>query len=309
LNLLNTPAEIFKFIEMIERKMETLSGVNSVARGNPSASLGAGASGASMALVQSMAIQFNSGLQRGYAQLMEDVGNGIIDILQNFATTERVSDITGISKRPMMKKWKGADLSLINRVVVDVGNPMAQTTAGRTAMAETLMGQGMIENPDQYIQVLTTGRLDPTIEGKQNELMHIRAENEELGDGKEQLAIATDNHRMHIIEHKSVLASPEARRDGDLVAVVLAHIKQHVSMLRDEDPVMLSLMGYTPAPPKAPAGVPPAAAPSGGNGGAPGLGGPVPVEAEKAGVGLPSMPSMPENPMTGEKFNTETGGM
>jgi hypothetical protein len=167
LNLLNTPAEIFKFIEMIERKMETLSGVNSVARGNPSASLGAGASGASMALVQSMAIQFNSGLQRGYAQLMEDVGNGIIDILQNFATTERVSDITGFSKRPMMKKWKGADLSLINRVVVDVGNPMAQTTAGRTAMAETLMGQGMIENPDQYIQVLTTGRLDPTIEGKQ----------------------------------------------------------------------------------------------------------------------------------------------
>ena len=53
--------------------METLSGVNSVARGNPEASL---QSGTALAMVQSQALQFMSGLQQSYIQLIEDVGTG-----------------------------------------------------------------------------------------------------------------------------------------------------------------------------------------------------------------------------------------
>lgn len=59
LNLTQTPAEIFNFMQMLEKLAETISGVNSVARGNPEASL---KSGAALALVQSQAIQFNQNL-------------------------------------------------------------------------------------------------------------------------------------------------------------------------------------------------------------------------------------------------------
>lgn len=70
LNLTQTPAEIFNFVEKLERTAETLSGVNSVARGNPESSL---KSGNALALVQSMALQYMSGLQQSYVKMVEDV--------------------------------------------------------------------------------------------------------------------------------------------------------------------------------------------------------------------------------------------
>ena len=61
INFTQTPAEVFKFLDTLIQAAETISGVNSVARGNPEASL---KSGAALALVQSMSLQFMSGLQQ-----------------------------------------------------------------------------------------------------------------------------------------------------------------------------------------------------------------------------------------------------
>lgn len=305
LDLVNVSNDVYKFLEMVERKMETISGVNSVNRGNPEASL---KSGAALALVQSMALQFNMQLQKSYARLMESVGTGIIEILQSFAATERVTQIAGRSQRSYMKKWKGADLDKITRVIVDLGNPLARTTAGKIEMADALMERGMIESPDQYIQVMTTGRLEPMIEGKQAELMNIRSENEELGEGKQQVAVFTDNHGLHIMEHKNVLASPDSRRNPKLVKVVTEHIQEHLNLLRGTDPVMLSLMGQNPPPPQAPAP---------GNGSKPPAPSGVPeqmaslLNPASSGPDLPNMPNMPNpptNPLTGERANLEPGG-
>ena len=82
LNLTATPPEIFNFIDKIERTMETISGVNQVARGDPAANL---RSGNALALIQSMAIQFNSGLQNSYARLIENIGTGIINTLKELS--------------------------------------------------------------------------------------------------------------------------------------------------------------------------------------------------------------------------------
>ena len=113
LNLTQTPAEIFNFMQMLEKLAETISGVNSVARGNPEASL---KSGAALALVQSQAIQFSMGLQQSYAQLVEDLGTGTISILKTYAQVPRVAAIAGKANRPMMKSFVGADLDQINRL-------------------------------------------------------------------------------------------------------------------------------------------------------------------------------------------------
>jgi len=93
----------------------------------------------------------------------------------------------------------------------------------------------MIENPDQYIQVLTTGRLEPVIEGKQSQLLLIKGENEQLAEGIKQRALITDNHAKHILEHTIVMNNPEIRQDPNnpVVEATLAHIQEHMEMLQN----------------------------------------------------------------------------
>lgn len=278
MNLTNTPAEIFNFIQMLERVGETLSGVNSVARGNPEASL---KSGAALALVQSMAIQFSMNLQQSYAQLLEDVGLGTIEILQQFASTPRVAMITGKANRPLMKYFKSEDIAEINRVTVDMGNPLTRTTAGKVNLADALLQNGMVDNPDQYIQVATTGRLEPIIQGKQAEMLLIKAENELLAEGQPQIAIITDQHSQHILEHKTVLASPEARQDPGIMQATLDHIQQHINFLQTGNPQLLMLIHQQALPPMAP----------------PGLGAPLnPQQPALAAADQVNMPNAPQPP-------------
>lgn len=308
LNLVSTPKEIFDWIEYLVRWMETISGVNSVARGNPEASL---KSGAALALVQSMAIQFNSNLQKAYTRHVEGLGTAVIQILSTFPKTKRMVEIAGKANRSYMKEFGAEDMASISRVSVDMGNPLSRTTAGKVQMAEDLLGKGLVD-AEQYIQVLTTGNLDPIIEGKQAELMLIASENEALADGTPAQVVVTDNHALHVQEHKSVLASPEARVTPEVVQAATDHITAHIKMLEQlsmSNPNLLIALGQTPVPPPPTPMVPggPPAPPAPGApapGGAPGGPAAPLLDATdptlKAGQGVKG-PGMPTNPLTKEK--------
>lgn len=254
MNLTQTPPEIFNFINMLQTQMETISGVNSVARGSPEASL---KSGTALALVQSMALQFISGLQQSYVQMMEDVGTGLINMLKDFASVPRIAVIAGKSQKSAVEKmFTGDDLSQINRVIVDVANPLSKTTSGKTQLATDLIQYGIIKTPEQFFTVLNTGNLNTLNEYQQNELLLIRAENEKLAEGFPVKAIAVDQHSLHIKEHKGVLADPDLREDVRLVELTLAHIQEHIELARSTDPALLTMIGEQPVGPAA--GSPPA---------------------------------------------------
>lgn len=246
INFTQTPAEIFRFLDTLIQAAETISGVNSVARGNPEASL---KSGAALALVQSMSLQFVSGLQQSYVKLIEDVGTALINILKDFAKTPKVIALVGKNNRTELKEFTGEQIGSINRVVVDVGNPLSRTIAGRVQMAEQMLQMNLIKSPQQYFQVMNTGRLDSMFEGELSELMLIKSENERLMEGEDVQATALDAHRLHITEHKSVLADPDLRRDPVLTEKVFSHILQHIDLLRQTDPDLLALIGEQPLPP------------------------------------------------------------
>lgn len=247
INLTQTPAEIFKFLEALIQASETISGVNSVSRGNPEASL---KSGTALALVQSMSLQFMSGLQQSYVKLIEDVGTSLLNILKDFATTPKVIALVGKNNRTMLKEFTGEQISSIARVIVDVGNPLSRTIAGRVQMAEQMLQMQMIKNPQEYFQVVETGRLDTMYEGDTKEVLLIQKENELLLSGQEVLATMLDSHKLHISEHKSVLADPDLRQDPTLVQNTLAHIQEHINYLRNADPELLALIGEQPLPPQ-----------------------------------------------------------
>lgn len=266
LQMTATAPETYKFLDMLIQAAETISGVNSVTRGNPEASL---KSGTALALVQSMSLQFISGLQQSYVKLVEDVGTAIIQILKDYSNTPKLISIVGKNNKPLLKEFTGDMISDVNRVIVDIGNPLSRTVAGRVQMAEQLLQMKLLTTPQQYFQVINTGRLDATFEGEMNELFLIKSENEALLDGKDVVALAVDQHSEHIKEHRAVLNNPQLRTIGDptIQQKALAHIQQHIDLLRNTDPGLLQLIGEQPLPPAPP---PPGAAPAGPPGAPPG---------------------------------------
>lgn len=254
LNLTQTPAEIFNFVEKLERTAETLSGVNSVARGNPESSL---KSGNALALVQSMALQYMSGLQQSYVKMVEDVGTGLILMLRDFAASPRIAMISGIENRTIIQKFTGDDLNLVNRVIVDIGNPLSKTTAGRVQMAEQMLQMGLIKTPEQYFSVMNYGKIETMTDGIDKQLLLIRDENEKMISGGQVQAILTDQHSLHIKEHRDVLSDVELRRDPKLVELVLNHIQEHIDLLKSSDPATLNMLGeQSLMPPPPPPGSP-----------------------------------------------------
>lgn len=246
LQLTKTSEHTYNILNTLEKVMETVSAVNSVARGNPEASL---KSGTALALVQSQALQFMSGLQQTYIQLLEDSGTAIINLLKEFADAPKIIAISGITNATKMVEFNNKDIQSINRVLVEVGNPLTNSVAGRTQIAENLLQMGLITTPEKFFEILNTGSLSSLTKGTTDELDVIRAENEALLKGQPVIAISIDHHAMHIRNHRDVLSDPVLRMDKDLVERTLNHINEHLVLLRETDPALLGVIGEQPVGP------------------------------------------------------------
>lgn len=315
LQLTASPPETYNFLALLEKWGEGATGLNSVARGNPEGSL-KGASGSAMALLAAQAIKFSMGLQMSANDLLESVALGTIEFLQTFAKTKRMATIAGKNNRSYMKQFTKDDVAQINRVICQQTSALSKTTSGRLEMARDLLGAQKINTPEEYMQVVTTGTLQPLIESDQSGLMMIRSENEALREGRPIRAILTDRHDLHIREHTVVTNDPELRTMaiGDpaaqaVVDAALAHAQEHIDLWQNMDPALAQLLGIPPAPP--PPGMAPPAAP----GQQPPLPGDAPAAEVMAtpeavaGNQAPDSPRMPTNPLTGEQVNPIPGGM
>jgi hypothetical protein len=302
--------EWFNLANWIVSRMEAYSGVNSVARGNTE---GKDFSGAAMALLQSMAIQFNSGVQSSYTQLIEDINNDALYLLQDFAKNPKLALIAGENQRYMLESFTGANLDKIQRVYVRQSNSMQDTTAGKMVIADKMMAiPNAITTPEQYLEVVQTGQLQPLLENKNKELLCIRDENEKLSKGDYISVVVTENHPRHIMGHGVNIADPESKKNLQLVQSTLAHIQEHINQWKMADPVLLQALNIPPIPPQLIAMGNPMGGPQNPNSGAAmsPMGEP-PQSPASAGGPLPepaSQPNLPTNPLTGEQAPQPTNG-
>lgn len=300
LKLASVAPEIFQSMELTEAAMEKTMGINSVVRGDPSQSL---KSGVALARLQAMAIQYISNFQKSWAELLEDSGSFLLYLIRHFAKTERMVALAGKHNRGAMESFTGDDLSEIERVAVDLGNPIQNTTAGRIEMAESLMAHGAID-AKQYVQVATTGNIETATEAPESQKELIRKENELLLDGKPVKAIVGDAHIMHAQEHFTVINDPFIRTkaaEGDpqygaIIQAVLSHIDEHKQLYQGQDPFFTMLSGEPPAPQMQPP-MPPGPGGPAPNGPPPppdqaGPGGPVPEQGAP-----PPLPPLPDQTM------------
>lgn len=243
LQLTKTAPETYNYLSILDRKKETLAGVNSVVRGDPENAL-AGNSGSALALVQAQSIQYQSGGQRSWYQLLSKSCTGLILMLQKYAQSERVIRITGKVQGQYLKEFKysAQDLDKVSAVVFEMTNPLEKTIGGSEGIAKDLLNSKMIKNARQYVTLARTGSFDAFIEDDEADELALKSENEQLRDGQPISVVKTENHKEHIMSHMSTYASPESKSDSDLVQQALSHIDLHIdwwNYLSVNDPSLL----------------------------------------------------------------------
>jgi hypothetical protein len=243
LQLTNSAPETYSLIDRLDKEMEGLTGINEVVRGNPGPNVRAASA---MALLSAQAIKYNSTLQQSYIKLIEDVCTSTLNFLKDFAVAPRFIEVVDKSQRSYLREFSKDDLSGISRVQVETVSALSKTQAGRIEIANNLLQNGMIKRPEQYIAVLTTGKLEPLIQAEQSELLNIQAENEALASGENPISLLTDNHALHIREHRTVLDNPDARKDPNVTNAALQHIQEHLDLWSSADPNVLMATGQAP---------------------------------------------------------------
>ena len=239
-----TIPEIFKMADVIRQEMEFFSGVNSVFRGQPEASL---KSGTALALIDAKAVQYNSIFTAAYQKHLEECCQQIIEILQDFPNPsyDRVYAIAGKHKRHQLRSFRPSTIERIKRVQVRATSALMKTLSGRLELSTLLIQNNMIRNPSQLLTVIETGNIDPLTESETAQLSGVRQENSDLLEGLDLKASTLDDHVLHIREHASIANSPDFRRDEERMANLHAHISGHLELINDPGSQMIQvLLGY-----------------------------------------------------------------
>ena len=264
LNLVEFPPEAQAFRSLIVQRMETLAGVNAQLRGMTDENI---TSGSQSALQDARAIRFNSRFAKAWAQYCADLATGVLHDLQDHPEDQRTGLVAGKGNKAYLKEFYGSDVNMIDRVTMNLGSAYANTEAGIEIAKDLLNGPNGIDNR-QYLEVIETGSLDAITSGPHDEMMEIHSENERLSDGEPVKAIITDDHPLHISEHRRVVSSPDMRTSNDPEAVkiitnTLTHIAEHEHLMHQCIQTRPILAGVLHLLPQGPAAPPPHPAPGG----------------------------------------------
>jgi hypothetical protein len=298
LDLKPSSPDHFRLAQTLGNEEQQILGIDNITAGN--GDIGKDLSGAAMALMTSTSVQNNSQWQAYWTKFVQAIGNVVLKHIQHHMKTPRKIALAGNTRSSLVTTTEvsGDSVEGIQRVFCSIGSPLQQTEAGKYTMMEQAIKNGWVQTPEQAQTVLDTGRYDALTQDLSNELLLINSENEALGKGEPSVVMLDDNHTLHLKLHRAVGSSLSARKDPKVVQALQAHQDQHIQVLRETDPAILSLFGQpamTPqgGPQPAPAGAPGAA--------------PAPGEQAPQQQAQSKGPSMPVNPATQEKAGPVAG--
>lgn len=244
-DLLQIPDALPAIMQLLSSQIEGVVGINSVTRGQPAENV---SSGSMAALLQSMAVQFNSNLERAWTLNLERVGTHHLKVFQVMASEEHAVSVMGADQRWTVQRFKGEDVSGVSRISVKTANALSKTTAGRADIAEKLLAHGI--SPQEYLRVIATGQLEPLFHGAVGQLTGIKARCEKLMRGEPSPPLNWDNHQLCVREFRALLDS-EARDDPAAVKVINDTLQQQFDLwatLSREAPDILAATGCPPLP-------------------------------------------------------------
>jgi hypothetical protein len=263
------------FLEACRAWMQRRMGLNDVAMGDPTKGMPAQLA----ALLDAKVVQFWNRAVASLTRLRARVRTNVLSLYQSFANSPRVTALVGKGERFESAEWDKSKLELVSRVTVEPVSATSKTLAGKMAVADMLLERGLINTPDEYLTVKSTGRLEKLTEFKDRNLLRLQAEKEMLMQGiglppvdvaatEEAMAldpeappVFVDDGQPHILptvvdtpwldiaEYAAVLASPEARTKPEVVEAVTGAIQYKVQQWRTMPPEVIAALGGTPPPP------------------------------------------------------------
>lgn len=268
-SLLDIKPEVSKFIEAMIGSMRQRVSLNEVTTGDIQRQMPAQA----MALLRAQSVEFHSRLQASYERLVQRNRTGIIKMLQLFADAERVGLIAGKSNNYAKKPFKKKDIVGFDRFIIEPVNPAMKTMAGKVGFAQMLVENGLVKEPDQYLQLFSTGRLEPMDKPAAAERSRIEKDKELLGkgiglppfqldpngmpildpaigvpllaeDGQEHVKpLMTDNLSLALREYRSVLQVPGARNNPKVLTAVMDVINYCMALWKAQPPALAMISG------------------------------------------------------------------
>lgn len=264
------------FLESCRGWMQRRMGLNDVALGDTSKGMPAQLA----ALLDAKVVQFWNQAVKSLSVMRARLRTGVLQMYQAFAKTPRVAALAGAGETLEMAEWTRDRLSSVARVTVDEVSAVSKTLAGKMATADLFLERGLINTPDEYLTVKSTGRLEKLTEFKDRNLLRLQQEKEMLQRGiglppvdvmATEAAMAADPDALpvfdaaaqgefirptivdtpwlDIAEYAAVLASPEARTRPDVVQACTDAIMFKAQMWRSMPPEIIAALGGVPPPP------------------------------------------------------------
>lgn len=247
--LLATPKEAYQFLDWLINMHHQLAGLNNTVKGINDEQV---QSGAALALRATQSILFNSLLKKAYIQFIEELGSSTLECLQDNASIPRMGMIAGNMEKAYLKEFSNKSIDMIDRVTINVGNPLTQTPEGKMELANLYKDFGFITSPQDLGEVLQTGNLKVMTQGPHAVMMRIYKENEILSQGGQVKSLFTDNHPLFIKERMSLFADAQLLNSNEpgstadmIVTNVLANIKEHINLwkqLSAQEPELCALL-------------------------------------------------------------------
>lgn len=222
IDLMGDLNKVMSPLPFVEKSMESITGMNAAARGQPDPSIKAAVA---MSYLQSMARQFNSTFQRRAFEQMRQKAQFALELRKKFANEPQLLKIVGADKKFKLRRWTKADLSMVDSITVEPVDPVTNTIGGRIAFSEKLAQMGA-PIPD-YVRALKQGDYSPIMDESDSEYNNIALENAKIMRGEIPMAIREDNHELHRRKHKIIMEDPDVRADKNIMAAFNAHMEMH----------------------------------------------------------------------------------
>jgi hypothetical protein len=240
------PADVYKQIEDLGREITELLGMNQTAMGEPPFS---GMAAQAMMLLDQKAREYADGASTSFTSFKQACASLELSILKDFAHDKRIAVIQGKAKQWMLKSFTGGDLAHVSRVAMEPTPAGSGTLAYKWAMVDMLVQKGVAMPPKDLLNLLRTGEWESPFEAEEANELRIKAENEELQQGRMPPVIMPRTHWIDIPEHLSLLSSPDVVEKPEVVEAVLATVAEKMALWRSMPPDILAMLGGPPAPP------------------------------------------------------------
>lgn len=231
----------------LHKMLDTVSGQNAASRGDPDPNV---RSGEMNALLDSIAIRYQSFRQDAARKFRIDGATILLDLITRYGETPFLVDIAGVEQRSYVAEFTKEDLSGVQRVDIEQISPLMQSTAGRLQIVTALRNLPPEDRAAAY-EMVTTGNSTRWLKTESSAEMLIRKENELLVTGEAPVAVLPgDDPFRHWPLHNAMLEQLMASENPDMEAVmrIRLHLQKHTEAYLQLNPLVAQFQKI-PAPP------------------------------------------------------------